>query len=73
MGFIIITLLNRFDDNYVIQKEDVLDLTARYIRDNNLSSLVSNVVITDEDRSAYDSDSQLVKFNIEDISGANQR
>ena len=36
-----ITLLNRFDDNYVIRKEDVLDLTAKYIRDNNLSGLVS--------------------------------
>ena len=68
-----ITLLNRFDDNYVIQKEDVLDLTAKYIRDNNLSGLVSGVVITDEDKSVYDSNSQLVKFNIEDISETNQR
>ena len=68
-----ITLLNRFDDNYVIRKEDVLNLAAEYIKNDNLSSLVSDVVITDEDRSTYDSDNQLVKFNIKEISEANQR
>mgnify|MGYP007102030752 CR=1 FL=1 len=59
-----ITLLNRFDDNYVIQKEDVLDITSKYIRDNNLSRLVKDIVISDEN---------IIKYNIDDILETNER
>ena len=39
-----ITLLNKFDDNYVMKEKDILDIAASYIKDSNLEKYLSDVV-----------------------------
>ena len=68
-----ITLLNKFDDGYVIQSEDVLDIADSYIGNNNLSEYVNDITISCDDTSKYDDDNRLVKFNIDDILENNVR
>ena len=66
-----ITLLNKFDDNYIIEKDDVVDITERYIKDNNLTSYVNEVIFNDKEKSNYDSDKQILKYNLKDIMNSN--
>ncbi len=68
-----ITLLNRFDDNYVIKKEDVLEITSRYAIDNNLSSYVNDIVFTDDGNTSYDRDRQIISYDLESIMESNNR
>ena len=67
-----ITLLNRFDDKYVIKKEDILEITSKYTRDNNLRTYLSDVVFSNEE-SSYDPESQIINFNIDAIEESNRR
>jgi len=39
-----ITLLNKFDDNYIMKEKDILDVASAYISANNLESYLSDVV-----------------------------
>lgn len=39
-----ITLLNKFDDNYIIKEKDILDVAASYVKDNNLEQYLSDIV-----------------------------
>ena len=68
-----ITLLNKFDDNYVIKKEDVLEIASKYAKDNNLSAFIDDVVFTDEGESLYDPDRKLVSFATESIMDSNSK
>lgn len=69
---LMITLLNKFDDNYVIKKEDVLEISSKYAKDNNLSSCISDVVFTEDGDSIYDPNSKLIRFNIDRIVDVNR-
>ena len=44
LGGIMITLLNKFDDNYVMKEKDILDVASSYISANNLEPFLSDVV-----------------------------
>ena len=68
-----ITLLNRFDDNYVIKKEDVLEITSRYAIDNNLSSYIDDVVFSQDGESQYNPEEQVVSFDLDRMMDSNSR
>ena len=42
-----ITLLNKFDENYLIHEEDVLKITMHFIKDNNLELFLNDLVFDD--------------------------
>lgn len=68
-----ITLLNRFDDNYVIKKEDVLEITNKYAKDNNLSSYIDDVVFSQDGESQYNPEEQVVSFDLDRMMDSNNR
>ena len=43
-----ITLLNKFDDKYVIKEDDVLQIVLYYLKENNLDSILSDVKFDDD-------------------------
>lgn len=38
-----ITLLNKFDDNYIIREKDILDVVKSYTRENNIGDYLSGI------------------------------
>ena len=44
-----ITLLNRFDDQYVVKKEDVLEIAAKYVKDHGEEAYLRDINFTKED------------------------
>ena len=68
-----ITLLNKFDDNYVMKKEDVLEITSKYAIDNNLSSYVNDIVLTEDGNTSYDPDKKIISYDLEDIMESSNR
>ena len=39
-----ITLLNKFDDHYIIKEQDIIDIASSYIKANNLEGYLSDVI-----------------------------
>ena len=39
-----ITLLNKFDDDYLMREKDFLDISASYIKDNDLENYLNDVI-----------------------------
>ena len=62
-----ITLLNKFDDNYIIKKEDVLEIVDKYARDENVSNNIKDVLLINDEKSSYDTDNSILKINIDNI------
>ena len=44
-----ITLLNKFDDNYLIKEDDVYDIVFSYIKENNLTDELKDIVFSSSD------------------------
>jgi len=57
------SLLNKINDNYVITKMDVLNVTLDYIRENNLSYLLNDIHFSSNntDLAYYNSKDKLIK------------
>lgn len=43
-----ITLLNKFDDKYIIQKDDIHEITSKYIKENEAQEFLRDVNLTKE-------------------------
>ena len=43
-----ITLLNKFDDKYIIQKDDIHEITSKYIKENEAEDYLRDVNLTKE-------------------------
>ena len=44
-----ITLLNKFDDNYVLEKKDIYDIADKYIRENNVEKYLKDIIFTTDE------------------------
>ena len=64
-----ITLLNRFDDKHIIDLEDILEITSKYVRDNGVESSFRDVSFTKDDRiiSDYNFNNSEISFNMEQL------
>ena len=67
-----ITLLNKFDDNYVMKKEDVLEIASKYIREHGIEPYLKDVFFTAHNDSiaAYDFTAHRMILNTEVIKKA---
>ena len=64
-----ITLLNKFDDNYIIQEKDVLEIINYYINENNLKDYLNDVIFSNHSKyiGCYDLKTNQIIFNDEKI------
>ena len=64
-----ITLLNKFDDGYIIQRKDVLDIISHYIDADGLSEYIKDVDFDNSDLSpaSYNPITHKMRFNPEPI------
>ena len=60
-----ITLLNKFDDNYSLEKKDVLEITNAYIKENNLELYLVDVIFDDKSQyiGAYNMKDKVITLN----------
>ena len=60
-----ITLLNKFDDNYVLEKKDVLDVICAYIKENHLESFLNDVIFDDNSKymGSYNAKDRIITLN----------
>ena len=60
-----ITLLNKFDDNYVIEKRDIYDIASAYIDENNIQSYLQDIIFTSKENvlAYYNVSTNKIVFN----------
>ena len=64
-----VTLLNKFDDNYVIKEDDVYGIISSYIKENDLNDEINDVIFSSSDNSlgSYNLNSKKIVLNNEKI------
>ena len=60
-----ITLLNKFDDNYVLEKKDIYDIASTYIKENKIESCLKDIVFTNDKsvRAIYNISKNVITIN----------
>ena len=64
-----ITLLNKFDDKYIIKEEDVLEIVSFYLRSNNLDNYLKNTIFDDNENflASFDTKNNIIIINNERV------
>ena len=64
-----ITLLNKFDDNYIIREDDIYGIVSSYIRENDLSNELYDITFSNETNylGSYNLNSKKIILNNERI------
>ena len=64
-----ITLLNKFDDKYIIKEEDVLEIVSFYLRSNNLDNYLKDTIFDDKENflASFDTKNNIIIINNERV------
>ena len=63
-----ITLLNKFDEEYTIKKDDILEISAKYAKENKVEPYLNDILFTNNGIiSSYNEKDKIITFNPKNI------
>lgn len=64
-----ISLLNRFDEEYIIKKDDILEISSKYAKENKVEPYLSDIIFTNNNGqlSTYNEKDKIITFNPKQI------